>query len=72
MANEMWRRPCPTFTGLNADAGKFVGSSSPETLQLINMERSWKNPLIWIDLEMTGLNLEKDQVIEIAVIVTDG
>jgi oligoribonuclease len=31
-----------------------------------------QHPLIWIDLEMTGLNLEKDRIIEIAVIVTDG
>jgi oligoribonuclease len=27
--------------------------------------------LIWIDLEMTGLNPEKDRIIEMAVIVTD-
>ena len=27
--------------------------------------------LIWIDLEMTGLNPEKEKIIEIAVIVTD-
>ena len=27
--------------------------------------------LVWIDLEMTGLNPEKDRIIEIAVIVTD-
>ena len=27
--------------------------------------------LIWIDLEMTGLDTERDQVIEIATIVTD-
>ncbi|MEW6353000.1 MAG: oligoribonuclease [Pseudomonadota bacterium] len=29
------------------------------------------NNLIWIDLEMTGLNTEVDQIIEIATIVTD-
>jgi len=31
-----------------------------------------KTNLIWIDLEMTGLNFEKDSIIEIATIVTDG
>jgi oligoribonuclease len=30
-----------------------------------------KTNLIWIDLEMTGLNFEKDTIIEIATIVTD-
>jgi len=29
------------------------------------------NTLIWIDLEMTGLNSETDCVIEVATIVTD-
>src|SRR5699024_1834262 len=29
------------------------------------------NPIVWIDCEMTGLDLTKDALIEIAVIVTD-
>lgn len=29
-------------------------------------------PLVWIDLEMTGLDPEQDTIVEIAVIVTDG
>eukprot|EP00210_Caulerpa_lentillifera_P005309 g5072.t1 len=31
-----------------------------------------KNPLVWIDLEMTGLDQAKDTIIEIACILTDG
>ena len=30
-----------------------------------------KNNLIWIDLEMTGLDTDKDYIIEIATIITD-
>ena len=30
-----------------------------------------KNALVWIDCEMTGLDLENDELIEVAVIVTD-
>ncbi|GFQ04182.1 oligoribonuclease [Phtheirospermum japonicum] len=29
-------------------------------------------PLVWIDLEMTGLNIEVDRILEIACVVTDG
>jgi oligoribonuclease len=29
------------------------------------------NNLIWVDLEMTGLNPEKDRILEIATVVTD-
>ena len=34
------------------------------------MNKNHQN-LIWIDLEMTGLNTFKDRIIEIATIVTD-
>ena len=30
-----------------------------------------KNNLVWIDLEMTGLEVETDRIIEIAVVITD-
>lgn len=35
-------------------------------------KRQFKQPLIWIDCEMTGLDLSCNSIIEIAVIVTDG
>ena len=31
-----------------------------------------KNNLVWIDLEMTGLDVKKDVILEIACIITDG
>jgi len=31
-----------------------------------------KNNMVWMDLEMTGLDPEKERIIEIATIVTDG
>lgn len=31
-----------------------------------------KQPLVWVDLEMTGLDLQRDKVIEIACLITDG
>ncbi|CAO0789501.1 unnamed protein product [Mucor circinelloides] len=31
-----------------------------------------KDPLVWIDCEMTGLDIKKDHLIEIAVLITDG
>ena len=31
-----------------------------------------KNNLVWLDMEMTGLDPEKEQILEMATIVTDG
>ena len=31
---------------------------------------STKDPIVWIDCEMTGLSLDSDALIEVAVIVT--
>lgn len=35
------------------------------------VEGDLKKPLVWIDLEMTGLNVEVDRILEIACIITD-
>lgn len=32
----------------------------------------YDHPLVWIDLEMTGLNVEVDRILEVACIITDG
>ena len=31
-----------------------------------------KDRMVWIDLEMTGLDVTKESIIEIATVVTDG
>lgn len=36
------------------------------------VSETFRLPLVWIDLEMTGLNVEVDRIIEIACIITDG
>lgn len=38
---------------------------------LLPMQSTPKNRLIWVDLEMTGLNPDQDSILEIATIVTD-
>lgn len=38
---------------------------------LLPMERMPKDRLIWVDLEMTGLDPDRDSILEIATIVTD-
>ncbi len=30
-----------------------------------------QNNLIWLDMEMTGLDPDKDRIIEVAIVVTD-
>ncbi|XVF20219.1 hypothetical protein REPUB_Repub11eG0179000 [Reevesia pubescens] len=36
------------------------------------LSKNYKLPLVWIDLEMTGLDIEVDRILEIACIITDG
>lgn len=57
----------------NGDAGdtkKETDKGSHQSLSLL--EGDYKLPLVWIDLEMTGLNIEVDTILEIACVITDG
>ncbi|CAA0833550.1 Oligoribonuclease [Striga hermonthica] len=46
------------------------GSDDQQTSETAS--EMFKMPLVWIDLEMTGLNIEVDRILEIACVVTDG
>lgn len=35
------------------------------------MAQMLEDPILWVDCEMTGLDLEKDCLLEVAVLVTD-
>ncbi|MDY5506634.1 MAG: oligoribonuclease, partial [Schaalia hyovaginalis] len=35
------------------------------------MTSKLKDPLVWIDCEMTGLDIREDALIEVAVVITD-
>ncbi|KAK9281314.1 hypothetical protein L1049_004213 [Liquidambar formosana] len=64
------------------DKGKKKGGSSGDITLLRNVTEGqqclemasgeYKLPLVWIDLEMTGLNVEVDRILEIACVITDG
>ncbi|KAL6967876.1 hypothetical protein U1Q18_033686 [Sarracenia purpurea var. burkii] len=41
-----------------------------QSVEMVSGE--YKLPLVWIDLEMTGLDVEVDRILEIACIITDG
>nr|XP_016467656.1 PREDICTED: oligoribonuclease-like isoform X3 [Nicotiana tabacum] len=70
-----------TETVNGGDKAKEKDDSSGEVTALKNengVQRSpllpgeYKFPLVWIDLEMTGLNIEVDRILEIACVITDG
>ncbi|KAH0453365.1 hypothetical protein IEQ34_017689 [Dendrobium chrysotoxum] len=48
---------------------KILQSSSSSSSSLSG---NYKLPLVWIDLEMTGLEIEVDRILEIACVITDG
>lgn len=45
-------------------------NDSQQSLDVVPEE--FRMPLVWIDLEMTGLNVDVDRILEIACVVTDG
>ncbi|XP_059626331.1 uncharacterized protein LOC132269232 isoform X3 [Cornus florida] len=45
-------------------------NGSQQSLEMVS--EVYKFPLAWIDLEMTGLDVEVDRILEIACVITDG
>lgn len=36
------------------------------------MDQKSERNLVWIDMEMTGLNVETEEIMEVCVVITDG
>ncbi|CAN1182351.1 At2g26970, partial [Linum perenne] len=51
---------------------KAVKNDKPNQQERVAPSGAYSMPLVWIDLEMTGLDVEVDRIIEIACIITDG
>jgi oligoribonuclease len=60
-------------TDANADAspGAIIAATAPVDAPAATSVRPNEFNLIWIDMEMTGLEPEKDCIIEVAAVVTD-
>ncbi|XP_003970766.2 small fragment nuclease [Takifugu rubripes] len=57
-----------TSTGLVSE----LGSCFPvQVSRNSSMSSSMSQRLVWVDLEMTGLDIDKDQIIEMACLITD-
>ncbi|KAL4323345.1 hypothetical protein GQ457_11G019700 [Hibiscus cannabinus] len=63
-------------SGKSKRNGKRKGSVATEDKQIEPnsslLSENYKLPLVWIDMEMTGLEVEVDRILEIACIITDG
>ncbi|CAL5190399.1 unnamed protein product [Lathyrus oleraceus] len=64
---------------LSLPSGSNGKKANGKSLQVKNEKQipaaylsEYRLPLVWIDLEMTGLNIEVDRILEIACIITDG
>lgn len=60
----------------NGDTDRVTGEAQKEVDERVQKLESasgeCKLPLVWIDLEMTGLDIEVDKILEIACVVTSG
>lgn len=61
-----------SFSILNLDDAGDKEEESKKSNGGISAGEEFSKPLVWIDLEMTGLNVEVDRILEIACVITDG
>ncbi|TKS83871.1 Oligoribonuclease, mitochondrial [Collichthys lucidus] len=62
-----------TGSGAGTDVTHRGGSSSfnVQVWRTVSMSSSMSQRMVWVDLEMTGLDVDRDRIIEMACIITD-
>uniref|UniRef100_UPI00398F2529 small fragment nuclease n=1 Tax=Pristiophorus japonicus TaxID=55135 RepID=UPI00398F2529 len=63
-------RSLSAFPGLRCTAPGLAASPMPRRFATM-AGQSMAKRMVWVDLEMTGLDIEKDKIIEMACIITD-
>ncbi|XVF68600.1 hypothetical protein PTKIN_Ptkin11bG0014900 [Pterospermum kingtungense] len=58
--------------GKGLSDGAVVKQEKQSEVNSVLLSENYRLPLVWIDLEMTGLDIEVDRILEIACIITDG
>ncbi|XP_032283863.1 oligoribonuclease, mitochondrial isoform X2 [Phoca vitulina] len=57
--------------GVGGSRGQFGSRGAREGGAAMAAGESMAQRMVWVDLEMTGLDIEKDQIIEMACLITD-
>ncbi|KAM5227036.1 oligoribonuclease, mitochondrial isoform 4-T4 [Hipposideros larvatus] len=57
--------------GVGGSRGQFAARGIREGGAAMAAGESMAQRMVWVDLEMTGLDIEKDQIIEMACLITD-
>ncbi|XP_024117544.1 oligoribonuclease, mitochondrial [Oryzias melastigma] len=66
LRNQFKQEVCPRHAGLS-----LVSRLSFVSGRVVMSSSEMSQRMVWVDLEMTGLDIEKDQIIEMACIITD-
>jgi oligoribonuclease len=71
-ASKTWADEIEEHEEANGDNGAAAATTTANAAATANSDLLLRDPLVWVDLEMTGLDVRKDTIIEIAVMVSDG
>lgn len=66
------KKPKLALTSNADECTKAISNPLTQMQKILKKKSSIRKPIVWIDCEMTGLNVYEDNIIEICCIITDG